>query len=112
MLRGITAVLLLTLAACPSDWSKRDTLLEGAAITVTIIDWKQSRRYARDCTELNPIIGECGERMGVDAYFLSAILVEGIVSRLLPTHWRPAFQGVWLGAEGATVIGNYVDDLD
>ncbi len=69
-------------------------------------DWSQTGSIVRNCSEINPIIGECGQRMNMHAYFMSVLLIEIIASRLLPTEWRSTFHGAWIGVEATTVYDN------
>ena len=94
------------LAGCPSNWRTRDTIGEGTLLTITAVDWYQTMGIIRNCSESNPIIGECGERVNMHVYFISALIIQGIASRLMPSHWRGVLQGAWIGAETATVIDN------
>lgn len=100
-------LLLLTLTACPADWSKKDTALESVALTMTTTDLFQTHNITDNCTESNPIIGDCGQRVDYRLYFLSVTVIEVVVSRLLPANSRSVFMGAWGGAEAATVWDNY-----
>lgn len=95
------------LAGCPSDWQRRDTALEVAALTFTAVDMSQTRDIVRSCDEANPILGRCGENIDYRIYFGAVIVLEMVVARLLPADWRAPFIGAWAGAEGATVWDNW-----
>ncbi len=102
-------LLILLLAGCPANWRHRDSAAETALFTVTTIDWSQTRGITANCSESNPIIGECGDRVNIHVYFVGVLLTELLVARLLPSHWRSVLHGAWIGAETATVIDNEID---
>lgn len=99
----------MLLGACPGNWRARDTVLESTAVVLTVVDWQQTKSITANCSEINPIIGKCGQRMNMHAYFISVLILEVVVSRLLPTDWRSTFHGVWIGVEATTVYDNGVD---
>jgi hypothetical protein len=100
------ALLLLACLAGCSNWRARDTVLETTLIGLTVVDWHQTKDITARCSEINPIIGECGQRMNMHVYFVSVIALEMIVGRLLSPSWRSVLHGAWIGAEGATVWDN------
>lgn len=109
-MKYILALLLLTSCAPVStkNWRTRDTLAESALFAVTIYDWNQTVAITRNCSESNPIIGACGEKVNMHLYFTTVLLSEMVISRLLPQEWRSVFQSAWIGAETATVIDNHL----
>ena len=100
------ALALALLSGCPSDWRKRDTVLEVGLVGVTAVDWYQTRDITRHCSEINPIIGECGRRVNMHVYFVGTIILEMVTARLISKDWRSVLHGAWLGVEGATVYDN------
>ena len=106
------ALALLALAGC-QHWTKGDTARELGFAAVTSADWYQTEAIARDCQEVNPIVGPCGGTMGpgtgapVDAVMPVMLLAHAAVSAMLPPSWRRAWQWGGIGAEGATVVENY-----
>lgn len=100
------ALALAFVGCTPQNWRTRDSLTEATLFAVTMYDWNQTVSITRNCSESNPIIGPCGERVNMHAYFASTLVLEVIVSRILDNTWRPLFQGAWIGAETATVIDN------
>jgi hypothetical protein len=107
-MRSMQVLALVVLASCgPKNWRTQDMLLEGAVVASTIADWNQTVGITRDCREANPIIGECGERVNPHLYFASFLVIQGIVTRLLPPHYRPVIQGGITGTELATVWDNW-----
>lgn len=105
-MRLLPLVLVLSLCACPGNWRARDTVLEGGLIGLTVVDWHQTKDITRNCSEINPIIGECGQRVNMHVYFISVLILEVITSRLLPPEWRSPFQAAWIGVEATTVYDN------
>jgi hypothetical protein len=99
--------LVLLLGGCPSNWRKQDTVMESVALTFTVIDMKQTKQITANCSEANPILGECGQNVDYRVYFASVILVEMVVARLLSESLRATFIGAWAGAEGATIWDNW-----
>lgn len=106
VLRSKSLVLLLALSSCAPNWSKKDAIGQAAVLAITTVDWWQTHQITDNCTEVNPIIGKCGQRMDVDLYFMGVMMISVIVADRLPPHWRDVFQGAWIGAEAATVINN------
>lgn len=99
--------LLLALCGCfPKDWRKQDQALENASLVFLMVDWQQTMDITANCSEANPIIGECGQRVDPAIYFPVVLLGSVVVSRLLSPSLRTAFQGALLGAEVATVWDN------
>jgi hypothetical protein len=60
-----------------------------------------------NCSEINPVIGECGERVSPHLYFPVVMVGFMVVSRLLPESYRTAFQGALFGGELATTWDNW-----
>lgn len=74
-------------------------LASSAAIAA---DWYQTRGITQRCGELNPLIGQCGDRVPVDIYFPVAIAAN------LAAGWISSkFQWLVLGAEGSIVWSNW-----
>lgn len=69
-------------------------------------DWAQTVWITEDCSEHNPILGECGERVPHYVYFPVMIAGSMIISRVLPEWYRGVFQGAVTGAEAATIWDN------
>lgn len=108
---GHLALLLAVLCSCyPKGWRTQDMLLEGAVVASTVADWNQTAGITQACLEANPIIGECGGRMNYHLYFASFLVIQGIVTRLAPPHYRPVIQGGLAGMELATVWDNWRTD--
>lgn len=102
-MRALLALALISGCLSPSQ---RTTALALAAVGTTTVDWVQSRGYVRGCTEQNPILGPCGERVNVDVYFATVIIGTLALGAALGDDWADVlFAGV-AGVEGATVWRN------
>lgn len=97
------ALSLVLLAGC--GWTTRQKALGIVTTGLLVIDWKQTYTVTGRCTEANPVLGPCGERFPVDAYFPMVIMTTLFAAHLLPT-WREVLLGAVSGAEGATVWDN------
>jgi hypothetical protein len=101
----LRAVPLFVLAGC-TTWSHRDVALHGALFVATSIDWQQTIDITVACHENNPIMGQCGQRVPVGAYFPLVLVTQAAFAAVIPPSWRGTFQGFLLGAETSTVYWN------
>lgn len=103
---SITAILMITLAAC-GGWSRRDTALEAAYIAAVTSDYAQTRAIVADRNEVNPLIGPDGRRTPIAVYFPVMAALHFTVSAVLPRGWtRSAWQAFTLGYEVEVVYAN------
>lgn len=98
--------LAIALAGC-GGWTTADTLREVAFMTPTTLDWGQTMHIVKNCAELNPIIGECGQRVSPGYYFPAMIVLHAAVAALLPPGPREAWQYIAAGGELSTIWLNY-----
>jgi len=91
------------------DWSKADTIRQGAFISLLAIDTYQTHRLVSDPNfyETNPILGEHPSHSNIDLYMIGCAAGHTIISGLLNPEWRERWQYLWIGAEGYTVVNNY-----
>lgn len=89
--------------------AQRTTGLAMAAVTTLAIDWHQTRAITRNCNELNPIIGPCGERVSVDLYFPLVIAGTLVLAAALDRPWGDMVLAGVAGAEGATIWSNWAN---
>lgn len=96
-------------------WTRADSLTQGAVMLTLTADYLQTRKIlacARDgvgCVrsgdlERNPVMGERGERVPVELYFVGVAAVHTVAARALPQPWRRIAQ-VAVVAIQAKVIG-------
>ena len=97
---------ILALAGC-AGWSRKDTALESAFFLATTIDWGQTQDITAACDEVNPVMGSCGQRVPVGAYFPMLLLAHVAIAAALPPSWRSTFQGFTLGMELTTTYWNH-----
>lgn len=97
-------LLAAALAAC-TPAQRTGTLATLATVSLSI-DWLQTRDIVRECQELNPIIGECGQRVSPDVYFPVVILGTLAAGYLIGGAWGDATFAAMAGAETATVWAN------
>ena len=93
-----------------ADWDRTDSMLLGSALTLTAIDWGQTRDIAQHperFSESNPILGAHPSVGRVDNYFL--ISMAGIVglSAVLPSRTRKYVLGGVTFVEAVVVINNH-----
>jgi hypothetical protein len=98
-------IVVVAMLGC-SHWSRKDTALEASFAIVTTIDWAQTAEVTAACSETNPILGWCGQRMPVGVYFPVALAVHAAVSALLPPTARTIFQAASTGMETNTALWN------
>jgi hypothetical protein len=98
------AVLALALVGC--GWTKQQVALGAASTAMLTVDWYQSQGITRDCVELNPVIGPCGERVPLDLYFMGVMAANLALAHAIGSEWRSVWLGAMAGAEAATVWSN------
>lgn len=76
-----------------------------AATTLLVLDWKQTYAITGRCTESNPVLGECGQRFPVTAYFPMVIMTT-LFAAEMTKEWREVLLGGMIGVQGATVWDN------
>lgn len=98
-------LLALSLAAACTP-TQRTVALGTVSTALLAVDWHQSRGITRQCLELNPLIGPCGERTSPDVYFPAVTMIHLAIGALLPSDARDAWFGAIGGLEAATVWSN------
>ena len=113
MFKYILAVLMLgccvfgTIRARAADdaWTGLDTTLEISYQAAALVDWSQTRWIAShahfqnsynqsmSANETNPILGKHPTSSEVNRYFILTGAVHSVISYILPSGWREAFQG-------------------
>jgi hypothetical protein len=113
-------LLLITTTAMAADWSwnTKDTLLEAAAIGMTVVDWGQTRdiRNHNGRKELNPILGPHPSNAEVNRYFGIVTALHPLISLALPKKCellgvelnpRLAWQYIYIGVEATAISSNW-----
>jgi len=110
------SVLLFVLMGCAGDlsrlphkWPVRDQILGATFVALTAIDIAQTAGpggIAMMCREDNPLVGQCGNKMGVGPYFAWVyFMMAGTASIIVPKA-RTALLGGAVGIEAWTVYDN------
>lgn len=110
----VSALLLYTVSAhaeykFAENWNWKDTVLEGTFVTLTVIDWGQTRGIAlhpNQYRETNPLLGSHPSITKVDTFIPAGIIIHGVISMALPPKYRAYWQAVWIGVEGGAVWHN------
>jgi hypothetical protein len=80
--------------------------MQSALFAESIIDAEQTVGITKNCTEANPLVGRCGQRMPEVAAGAVMLGAELLVTWALPRRWRMAWEGLCVGAEGLNIIRN------
>lgn len=93
----------------PNDWTRGDTIRQGAVITLSVIDWGQTHEIARrpDHFEANPILGPDPSPGEINRYFIASIALHTAAVVILPHRIRKWVQIVSIYNEGSVVLHNY-----
>jgi hypothetical protein len=78
-------------------------------MTIHAVDWAQTRQIAQhpeQFKEMNPILGSHPSVQSVDIYMGSALIIHPVISSVLPSHYREAWQYISIGVSGGAVINN------
>lgn len=102
----IRAVILTILINGCGAWSTGNIAMEGAYGASMVYDWHQTVSITHNCSEINPVIGRCGDRVPPWAYFPLAMMVHISAVSMLKGGYRTAFQGIFLGIEMSTIFWN------
>ncbi len=100
------AALLAAILATGCGWTRQQVALGAVSTALLTVDWYQTTDITRRCLELNPVVGPCGERMGADAYMMTAIAGSLLLAHVTGSDWRSVVLGSIAGAEAATVWSN------
>jgi hypothetical protein len=80
--------------------------LAVSSTALLVADWHQTQDIVANCQELNPVIGQCGERVPVNVYFPVVILGNLALGAILGKWWWATI----MGAEAATVWSNWASE--
>lgn len=100
-------------AIASDDWDTLDKTLMGTLIISHTIDCLQIQ-YIFDNPEwheLNPVIRDGVDRYGkrfIPAYFIATTLVTALIADWVPSDYRKAWLGIWVGSSITTIHRNYL----
>ena len=109
-------LLLVVIVLLPSnsfafdEWSKRDYTLQATWTVLHIVDWGQTLDIAKNPDnfhENNPFIGEHPSVRKVNLLMGSSTIINPLITHVLPSRWRPYFQGLSLAVTTGCVVNNY-----
>jgi hypothetical protein len=83
-------------------WTKENTILAGADLILTTLDWSQTRYIAAnplDYYEKNKLLGKHPSDGQVNSYFPMYFAVKTLVSLAIPNPYRYFFQGAMIGQD-------------
>lgn len=89
--------------------SKQDIIFQTAITAMQIIDWGQTRDIAckpEEFIERNIIMGKHPSIQEVNWYFAGSILSSWAILYILPSEYRPYFQGFEAGISGFCIVNN------
>jgi hypothetical protein len=127
--RFFLAILVLLSGCASAQWTTGDSIRQASIVALQVVDWRQTRTIATEMVpaytvdhgggasttynarprfcEQNPILGEHPSVGKVNAFFITAIAANALVSYLLPPTWRMGWQYISIGYEGNVVLDNY-----
>lgn len=104
---SLTTIVTIAITSCTP--AQRTGTLASASTTLLLADWMQTRVFVRECQELNPIIGQCGQHITPDVYFPISVVLNLAAGYALPSGWREAWFGAVAGAQASTVWANFYE---
>jgi hypothetical protein len=98
------------LSGCANGgWTTADTYRQAGMLSLTMIDWAQTRKIAQNPDkyyENNPVLGKHPSTERVDMYFPICMAAHTAVAMALPTKYRKWWQYVFIGVEAGMVANN------
>ena len=113
---ALTVILWTVFVGVPSnsfafdEWSKRDYILQATWTVLHIVDWGQTLDIAKNPQqyhENNPILGGHPSVGRVNSYMAAGLIINPLIVHVLPSKWRPYFQGLSIGVTTGCVVNNY-----
>ena len=103
-----------TANANQDKWDTTDKMLSGTALALTMIDMGQTVSIAKDCRnngahyyETNNLLGKCPSVGRVREYFVSSILLSGVIADMLPSKYRKDFLAASAAIEFKAAYHNF-----
>lgn len=78
-----------------AEWSGMDTTLQSVSMTLTVVDWLQTREIVKHpdkWKETNPMLGEHPSMGAVNTYFAGHLAINWFVARWLDPPARTFWQ--------------------
>ena len=113
----MAAISLLPHCAQAADkWSSRDIGLEITYQVLNVVDAGQTAAigdspHYHEVGMARPFLGNNPSEVGSAAYFAATGLLHVGITHLLPSKWRPVWQGVTITVQGANVLRNHAIGL-
>ena len=115
--RWLIIFVLLSGCASSDPWTRRDTVLQVAYTAVSAADHYQTTKiqYRPDLVESNPVaamvLGGNPGTSDVWQVFATMAITNYLISRALPSKWRPYWQGAHIVGHAWAINKNCNNDL-
>ena len=109
-------LLLMVIVLLPNNsfafdsWSTRDYTLQATWTVLHIVDWGQTLDIAKNPDrfhEVNPILGKHPSVNKVNMFMALGTVINPLIVHVVPSKWRPYFQGLSIGVKTGCVVNNY-----
>lgn len=92
-------------------WSSQDVKLQATYSVLHVLDWMQTldikNHRERDVYETNPVLGKHPSNAKINAYMGSTLILNAVVTHILPSKYRPWWQVAGISVEASCVVNNY-----
>lgn len=110
----VLIALLFSSGCAYSQWTQEDTYRHAALTALTVVDYSQTMKIAREPEryhEHNPLLGSHPSAARVTAHFIGAYALATAAAFALPAPYRKYFQYVAIGVETGCVANNFTIGL-
>ena len=99
---------LACLSLSAGDWTKADSLRQGAVLAAFYADYTQTCQIAQspNLRELNPILGPHPSRTAINRYFITGAALHTAIAYFLPTDARRKWQNGTIAIEIGFIAHN------
>lgn len=104
-MKALVLVISLVGSGC-IGWTKANTIAEIAFVAEQTVDYKQTTEGISYSAEGNPLIGDHGQNVSPQAFFLTGTLLHIFVAGALPRYWREGFQAYTIAYQGYNIYDN------
>jgi hypothetical protein len=121
MMKQIALTMLLTLPVLAADpWTPTQYALEGSYQAALLCDWRQTSDFHKTwkptwgggtsygVAEVNPLLGRHPSQAKINEMCAMSSIGHVLISEVLPSGWRTAWQGVTVGLEVGMVAHNHL----